>query len=53
MAKYLSKFANFDPPHLNLAPLLRVNPVEFRKYIGVRKLESLDYHKALFASSYV
>ena len=28
---YLSKFANFDQPHLHLAPPLGVTPVEFRK----------------------
>jgi len=31
MAIYLSKFANFDLPHLHLAPLLGVTPFEFPK----------------------
>ena len=30
-ARYLSKFADFTLPHLHLAPLLGVTPVEFRK----------------------
>jgi len=30
IASYLSKIADFDPPHLHLAPLQGVIPVEFR-----------------------
>jgi len=30
IAGYLSKVADFDPPHLHLAPLEGVTPVEFR-----------------------
>ena len=30
IAGYLSKVADFDPPHLHLAPSLGVTPVEFR-----------------------
>jgi len=30
IAGYLSKVADFDPPHLHLAPLQGVTPVEFR-----------------------
>ena len=30
MASYLSKVADFDPPHLYLAPPQGVTPVEFR-----------------------
>ena len=30
IASYLSKVADFDPPHLYLAPLQGVTPVEFR-----------------------
>ena len=53
MASYLSKFANFDLPHLHLAPPLGVTPFEFRKKFSIMKLESPGYHVALFASSYV
>jgi len=42
----VKKFANFDLPHLNLAP-------SFEKIFDIRILESLGYHVALFASSYV
>ena len=34
----MSKFANFDLPHLHFDA-----PVEFRKFFGVRKLESRGY----------
>ena len=37
MASYLSKFANFDLPHLHLAPPLGVTPFEFRKDFGHQK----------------
>ena len=30
IASYLSKVADFDPPHLHLAPSYGVTPVEFR-----------------------
>ena len=30
IAGYLSKVADFDPPHLHLAPSQGVTPVEFR-----------------------
>jgi len=30
IASYLSKVADFDPPHLHSAPPQRVTPVEFR-----------------------
>jgi len=30
MAGYLSKVADFDPPHMHLAPPQGVTPVEFR-----------------------
>ena len=36
-ACYLSKFANFNLPHLHLAPPLGVTPVEFRKKIWRQK----------------
>ena len=34
MASYLSKVADFDPPHLYLAPPQGVTPVEFRGDLG-------------------
>ena len=39
MASYLSKFANFDLPHLHLAPLFEggVTQVEFRKDFWCQK----------------
>ena len=33
IASYLSKVADFDPPHLHLAPPQGVIPVEFRGYL--------------------
>ena len=48
IAGHLSKVADFDPPHLHLAPPQRVMPVEFRGVFGVRKLESLGYRVVLF-----
>ena len=37
IAGYLSKVADFDPPHLHLAPPKGVTPVEFRGYIWHQK----------------
>jgi len=48
IAGYLSKFADFDPPHLHSAPRRSVIPVESSKIFGVRKLESLGYRVVLF-----
>ena len=48
IASYLSKVADFDPPHLHLAPPQGVIPVEFRGDLGFRKLESLGYRVVLF-----
>jgi len=31
MASYMTKFTDFTPPHLHLAPPLGVSPFEFRK----------------------
>jgi len=42
IAGYLSKVADFDPPHLHLAP--RSN---FAEIFGIRKLESLGYRVVL------
>jgi len=33
IASYLSKFADFDPPHLHSAPPQGMTPVEFRGYL--------------------
>jgi len=48
LASYLSKVADFDPPHLHLVPLQGVIPVEFRGDLWARKLESLSYRVVLF-----
>ena len=37
IAGYLSKVADFDPPHLHLAPPQGVTPVEFRGYLRHQK----------------
>ena len=37
IAGYLSKVADFDPPHLNLAPPQGVTPVEFRGDLWLQK----------------
>jgi len=37
IAGYLSKVADFDPPHLHLAPPQGVTPVEFRGYLWHKK----------------
>jgi len=50
---YWSKVACSNRPHLNLAPPLKVTQFSFAKIFGNRKLESLGYHVALFAWSYV
>ena len=36
-AGYLPKVADFDPPHLHLAPLQGVIPVEFRRNLWHQK----------------
>ena len=46
IAGYLSKVADFDPPHLHLAPPQGVIPVEFRGVLW-HKLESLGYRVVL------
>ena len=37
IARYLSKVDDFDPPHLHLAPLQGVTPVEFRGDLWLQK----------------
>jgi len=41
MASYLSKVADFDPPHLYLAPPQGVNPVEFGGDLWLQKTRVL------------
>jgi len=48
-ASYMWNVADFNPPHLHLAPPLGVTPVEFRVEFVVRKLESTGDCVALFA----
>jgi len=48
IAGYLSKVADFDPPHLRLAPPYGVIPSNFAEIFGVSKLESLGYRVVLF-----
>jgi len=45
IASYLSKVADFDPPHLHLAPQQGVIPVEFRRGLWRQKtrLPELSY----------
>ena len=43
IASYLSKVADFDPPHLHSAP-----SSNFAEIFGIRKLESLRYRVVLF-----
>jgi len=45
IASYLSKVADFDPPHLHLAPQQEVIPVEFRRGLWRQKtrLPELSY----------
>jgi len=53
IAGYLSKVADFDPPHLYLAPPQGVIPVEFRGNLDIRILESLGYRVLLFVWYFV
>jgi len=49
IAGYLSKVADFDPPHMHLVPR-RVTPSlrsNFAEIFGIRKLESLGYRVVL------
>jgi len=39
----------FFVPHLHLAPVLVVAPVEFHHGLCIRKLESVGYYALLFA----
>jgi len=50
IASYLSEVADFNPPHLHLAPPPGMIPVEFRGDLWQqnRKLESLGYRVVLF-----
>jgi len=48
IAGYLSKVADFDPPHLHLVPPWGVTPVDFAEIFGIGKLESLDYRVVFF-----
>jgi len=48
MASYLSKVADFDPPHLHLAPLQGVIPVEFRGDLWHQKTRVPGYRVVLF-----
>jgi len=52
-ASYLSKFANFNLPHLHLAPHWGWPHLNFAKITRIRKLESLGFLVALFAWNYV
>jgi len=47
IASYLSKVADFNPPHLHLAPQLGVTRWHFAKIFSNRKIESLGYRVAL------
>ena len=40
IAGYMSKVADFDPPHLHLAPSSGVTPVEFRGDLWHKKTKS-------------
>jgi len=53
IASYLSKVADFNPPHLHLVPLQGGPRSNFVEIFGVRKLESLGYRVVLFVRSYV
>jgi len=48
---YLSKVANFNLPHLHLAPPLGVTHSNFVDIFSSRKLESVGYRVALFVFS--
>ena len=50
---HLSKVANFNLPHLHMAPPLGVTTFEFCLDLCNRKLESLGYRVASFAWSYI
>ena len=43
IASYLSKFVDFNPPHLHLAPSIRGPRSNFAERFGTRKLETLGY----------
>jgi len=44
----LSKVADFEPPHLHLAPPWGVTPVEFRGDLWHQKTKSLGYRVVLY-----
>jgi len=46
--RFALKVANFQLPHLHLAP-----PLTFAEIFRPRKVESLWYHAVLFAQSYI
>jgi len=48
IAGYLSKVADFDPPHLHSAPSYGVTPVEFRGDLWHQKTRVLRYRVVLF-----
>ena len=52
IASYLWKTADFNLPHLYLAPSLGVTHRNVAKVFSIRKLESLSYCVALFANSH-
>ena len=47
IAIYLSKVADFDPPHLHLVSPYGLPRSNFAEIFGVRKLESLGYRVVL------
>ena len=52
-SELLVEVANFNLPHLHLAPPLKVTQFKFCQYLRHRKLDSLSYRVALFAWYYV
>ena len=57
---YLVPFSRYGESFVEIRQLRPINPTciwrprsNFKKIFGVRKLESLGYHAAMFASSYV
>ena len=48
IARFSSKVANFNPPHLHLSPRRGWSRLNFAVIFGVRKLESRGYLMALF-----
>ena len=46
--RYLSKVADFDPPHWHLASPYGLPRSNFAEICGIRKLESLVYYVVLF-----